>query len=99
MFLEALLGTGREVVSKSWTAATVLSKYIVLLVGARLAYERRLDVEDFREELLKHSRPAIYLFLAAGAGLALTGVTVEPFLLFFSQLAALGFLAFLFWSY
>ncbi|MFB6207807.1 MAG: hypothetical protein ABEJ69_00495 [Candidatus Nanohaloarchaea archaeon] len=99
MVLEALLGIGREVVSQSWTAAAVLSKYLVLFVLGRLVYEKRLTVEDLREELLKYSRPTVYALVVSGAVLAFTGITLEPVFLFFSQVVALAYLGFLFWSY
>ena len=88
-----------ELVSHSWTVASITAKYYLAYLLITLYMDDNLDFEGFADALVDESRLVVSTFILGGLLVYLVGLELEPFLVFFSELVALIYLGFLFWKY
>lgn len=99
MVLQLLVSGIYQVVQHSWVAAAVTVKYVLLVHAARLAYENRLELENFLDAVEQYSRETVTGIVVLGFLLALLGLEATPLVEPVSEIVALAYFGFLFWRY
>lgn len=99
MVLQLLSEFGYNLVEQSWITATVLLKYFLLVIGAKITAEQKFDLGYFSEQLLEYSGEIVTLIFLLGLINVFANLSIEPLFNPFSQIVAFLYFAFLFWKY
>ena len=99
MSIQLLTSVVYEIVSHSWSFASITAKYYLAVLGAYLYTQGKLSKSEAKQKILSDARKVITGFAAAGTTLYIIGAQPEPFFKAFSQLIALAYLGYLFWEY
>lgn len=99
MVLQLLSSFAYNLVEQSWIMATIVVKYFLLVVGAKVAWEKKFDLEYISDQLLEYSGEIVALVVLLGLVNVFAGFSVSPVFTVFSQVTAFLYFAFLFWKY
>jgi hypothetical protein len=99
MALQLLSEFAYQLVEQSWIMATVVVKYFLLVIGAKIVSEQKFDPHYFSEQLIKYSGEIVSLIVFLGLVNVFVEFGVEPVFKVFSQVVAFLYFAFLFWEY
>jgi len=99
MVLNLLSEFAYNLVEQSWIIATVLVKYFLLVLGAKIVSEDRFNPEYISEQLIEYSGELVILIVLLGTVNVFAGFKVDPVFNTFSQVAAFIYFLFLFWKY
>ena len=99
MILQTLTSVIYDIVSNSWSFASITAKYYLLATVIYISVEKDLNLEIFREKILLDSRFVLTGFVIGGTILYLTSISVSPVFKLFSEFVALVYLGYLFWEY
>jgi uncharacterized membrane protein YphA (DoxX/SURF4 family) len=87
------------VVQHTWLVAAVAAKYLLLANLGLTAYQGKISVEKFDENLRNWAKPVLLALTGIGTIFYITNFSVMPVFRFFSELVAVGTLGYLFWKY
>jgi hypothetical protein len=99
MVLQVLSNFAYQIVEQSWIMATILLKYFLLVIGAKIALKQNFELEHIFDELLEYSGEIVALIVILGFVNVFAGLEVNPLFNTFSQVTAFLYFAFLFWMY
>lgn len=99
MVIQLLSEFGYNLVEQSWLMATVLVKYFLLVVGAKITAEQKFDLTYISEQLTEYSGELVALIVSLGLLNLFVNLPIEPLFSTFSQVVAFLYFAFLFWEY
>lgn len=99
MALQVLSNFAYQLVEQSWIMATLLVKYFLLVIGAKIALEQKFELDCISDELLEYSRELVSIIALLGLVNVFVGFSISPMFTAFSQVVTFLYFAFLFWMY
>lgn len=99
MVLQVLSNFAYQLVEQSWIIATVLVKYFLLVVGAKIVWKRKFETEYITDQLIEYSGELVGFIALLGLINVFVGFSLSPVFTVFSQVTAFLYFAFLFWIY
>jgi|GEM_PF-654285 hypothetical protein len=99
MVLQSLSNFAYQLVEQSWTMATVLVKYFLLVLGAKIISEQKFELDYISDQLTEYSGELVSIVFLLGFINVFAGFSITPMFKVFSQVVAFLYFAFLFWKY
>ncbi len=99
MVLQLLSGFAYNLVEQSWIMAAITVKYFLLIIGVKIAWEQKFELDYVSDQLLEYSGEIVALIVLIGLVNVFAGFSISPMFTAFSQVTAFLYFAFLFWKY
>lgn len=99
MVLQLISGFAYNLVEQSWIMAIILVKYFLLIIGLKVVWEQKFEVDYISDQLIEYSGEVLTTVVLLGIVNMFAGFEIEPLFATFSQLTAFLYFAFLFWKY
>ena len=99
MVLQVLSEFAYQLVEQSWIMATIIVKYFLLIIGAKISLEKKFELEYISDQLIDYSGELVSIIALLGLINVFAGFSISPMFTAFSQIVAFLYFAFLFWMY